>query len=160
MMIHKKTIKPIQIISLFGITLLELLVAIAILGIIISVSYPSYKEHIKEANITNAISDIISIEQNIEAFYVINRRYPVNLIEIGWIENDPWDNPYAFLNFGATKSKGKKRKDKNLVPINSDYDLYSLGPDGSSVPPLTAKPSRDDIVRANNGSFVGVAEKY
>ncbi|MCG6963484.1 MAG: prepilin-type cleavage/methylation domain-containing protein, partial [Acidobacteria bacterium] len=37
---------------------------------------------------------------------------------------------------------------------------YSMGPDGKSQPPLTAKASRDDIVRAGNGSFVGVAIDY
>ena len=57
-------------------------------------------------------------------------------------------------------SVGKKRKDKSLHPLNSDYDLYSMGPDGRSVSPLTAKASRDDIIRANNGGFIGVAEDY
>jgi general secretion pathway protein G len=52
------------------------------------------------------------------------------------------------------------RKDKNLVPLNSDFDLYSKGPDGESVPALTAGVSRDDIVRANDGAFIGVAADY
>jgi general secretion pathway protein G len=52
------------------------------------------------------------------------------------------------------------RKDRNLVPINSDYDLYSVGPDGDSSLPLTAATSRDDIVRANDGRFIGKAEDY
>ena len=52
------------------------------------------------------------------------------------------------------------RKDKNLVPLNADYDLYSKGKDGKSQPPLTAKVSYDDIVRANNGGFVDLASKY
>ena len=55
---------------------------------------------------------------------------------------------------------GQLRKDKNLVPINTDYDLYSKGPDGKSVTPLTANSSRDDIIRANNGAYVGEAEDY
>ena len=46
------------------------------------------------------------------------------------------------------------------MPINSDFDLYSMGPDGESSPPLTAKSSRDDIVRANNGNFIGTAQGY
>lgn len=53
-----------------------------------------------------------------------------------------------------------RRKDHNLVPLNTDYDLYSSGPDGASVGPLTAKASRDDILRANNGRFVGPASAY
>jgi len=52
------------------------------------------------------------------------------------------------------------RKDHNLVPLNTDYDLYSMGPDGNSVGPLTAKASRDDIIRANNGSYIGPAANY
>jgi len=46
------------------------------------------------------------------------------------------------------------------VPINTDFDLYSMGPDGRSAPPLTAKHSRDDIVRANDGAFIGLASDY
>jgi general secretion pathway protein G len=46
------------------------------------------------------------------------------------------------------------------VPINSDFDLYSVGKDGQSQDPLTAPVSRDDIVRANNGRFVGLASTY
>ena len=60
----------------------------------------------------------------------------------------------------TVKGKGKLRKDKFLVPLNSDYDLYSMGPDGKSVPPLTAKASRDDILRANDGEFFGPAHLY
>ncbi len=47
-----------------------------------------------------------------------------------------------------------------MVPINSDYDLYSKGPDGASQGPLTAKASRDDIIRANNGRFIGPVALY
>jgi len=47
-----------------------------------------------------------------------------------------------------------------MVPINSDFDLYSMGKDGRSVAPLTAKDSRDDIVRANDGGYVGLASEF
>jgi len=55
---------------------------------------------------------------------------------------------------------GQARKDRNLVPINSDFDLYSVGRDGMSAPALTAKVSQDDVVRASNGGFVGLARDY
>ena len=53
-----------------------------------------------------------------------------------------------------------KADTKNVVPINSDFDLYSMGEDGKSKSPLTAKPSHDDIVRANDGAFIGLATDY
>lgn len=52
------------------------------------------------------------------------------------------------------------RKDRFLVPINSDFDLYSMGKDRETVAPLTAKKSHDDIVRANDGAFVGLASEF
>jgi general secretion pathway protein G len=76
---------------------------------------------------------------------------------------DPWGNPYQYLVIlGKKKSEvaGKWRKDRFLVPINSDFDLYSMGKDGKSQPPLTANASHDDIVRANNGEYIGEASKY
>ena len=45
-------------------------------------------------------------------------------------------------------------------PKNSDFDLYSMGKDGASVGPLTAKASRDDVVRASDGRFVGLASDF
>ena len=75
---------------------------------------------------------------------------------------DPWGNPFQYLriNGGNLKGKGSLRKDKSLVPVNSDFDLYSMGKDGVSVPPFTAKQSHDDIVRANNGGYIGLAADY
>ena len=35
---------------------------------------------------------------------------------------------------------------------------YSQGEDGDSKGPLNAKASRNDIVRANNGSHIGLGE--
>jgi len=76
---------------------------------------------------------------------------------------DPWGNPYQYLNLSdptIKDIKGKARKDRNLVPINSDYDLYSTGKEWMSASPLTAKGSHDDIVRAGNGRFVGKASDF
>jgi general secretion pathway protein G len=75
---------------------------------------------------------------------------------------DPWGNAYHYLriNGGDAKGKGKMRKDHSMVPVNSDFDLYSMGPDGQSKPPFTAKASRDDIVRAGDGGYFGKASEY
>ena len=75
---------------------------------------------------------------------------------------DPWDGNYEYLNFSANIPgiKGKIRKDHNLHPLNTEFDLYSKGPDGESVSPLTAAKSRDDILWARDGSFIGKAEDF
>ena len=151
---------PVKITALLGVTLIELLIVIAILAVLASIAMPSYQEYIKKADIVTAKADIIAIEQRIVRFYADNTRYPTDAAELGGLPTDPWGNPYVFQSFEGLNGAGRKRKDKNLVPINTDFDLYSMGPDGRTVAPLTAKHSRDDIIRANNGAFIGVAEDY
>ena len=35
-----------------------------------------------------------------------------------------------------------------------------MGKDGDSKAPLTAQASRDDIIRANDGGYIGLASGY
>ena len=52
------------------------------------------------------------------------------------------------------------RKDRFLNPLNSEFDLYSVGPDGKTETPLTAKASYDDIIRAVDGKYMGLASDF
>ena len=129
-----------------GFTLIELMLAIAIVAILSSVAYASYQSLIEKTKISTAIADISKIEVELERLITKNGVLPLNMAQIS-IQTDPWGNPYQFLNFSTVMGNGQKRKDKNLVPLNTDYDLYSKGADGQSVGPLTAAKSKDDIVR-------------
>ncbi len=145
-----------------GFTLAELLLAVAVVGVLAAIAFPSYSKYVERMKITTAVNDIIDIGVKIERFKTAsNGTLPTTLAQLSDVPAlDPWDNPYQYLSFDGLKGKGKMRKDKNLVPVNTDYDLYSMGEDGRSVGPFTAKASRDDIVRANDGGFVGLAADY
>lgn len=73
---------------------------------------------------------------------------------------DAWGLPYVYTNYAVTSNKNLIRKDRFLHPMNSDYDLFSAGADGQWKPPITAKESHDDIIRANDGDYVGLASEY
>lgn len=144
-----------------GFTLFELLISMAILGVISAIALPSYRDYVEDANIELAAADLVRIDQAFELFYDSFVRWPPTLAEAGLSGMlDPWGNPYQYLLFDEDTNKGAKRKDKNLNPVNSDYDLYSMGPDGATSMPFTSAQGKDDIVRANNGRFVGVAADY
>jgi general secretion pathway protein G len=53
-----------------------------------------------------------------------------------------------------------RRRDQFLFPLNTDYDLFSLGPDGRSASSLSNPLSLDDVIRANDGGFFGTAASY
>lgn len=136
----------------------------AIIGVLAVVAVPVYSDYIDRVRVVQAVSDIGAIATSLITYQISTGKFPASLAEVG-AQNylDPWKNPYQYLNLSDPSdksSKGKARKDHSLVPINSDFDLYSTGKDGKSVSPLTAKASRDDIVRANNGRYIGLASQY
>jgi len=144
-----------------GLTLIELVFMMAIVAVVSAIAVISYSGYTVASKNSKAIEQITVMSISIDDFLVDYGRFPDSLNEVGLDSlEDPWGNPYQYLNIQANPGNGGVRKDHNLVPLNSDYDLYSMGPDGSSVSPLTAAASRDDIVRANDGRFVGLATDY
>ena len=141
-------------------TLLELLIAVAILSVTVAIAIPIYNAYKLKINNAIAITDIVNIQVAVESYYQANDVFPPSLATVNMnLLLDPWGLPYEYLNLDGVPI-GFMRKDQALVPINSEYDLYSKGPDGASLMPLTAPVSRDDIVRANNGSYIGLASDY
>lgn len=142
-----------------GVTLLELVVAMTAVMILASIAVPAYNGYVTRARVAVAIGDIGRISLQLYRWQLNTRSFPATLADAGLDANDPWGKPYQYLPVQGA-NRGALRKDRNLVPINTDFDLYSMGPDGKSVGPLTAAFSQDDVVRANDGSFIGVAKDY
>lgn len=143
-----------------GFSLVEIMIVIAIIGTLAAMAIPNYIEHREKAKIAAAIVDIRAMEKAIANFALANDRLPVSLAEVGLGGRlDPWGTPYQYTRVEGTPT-GSLRKDRFLVPVNSDYDLYSMGKDRSSVPPFAASASQDDIVRASDGAYVGLAEYF
>ena len=149
-----------------GYTVVELLAVIAIVSTLTAITVPVSKDYYYQAQITRTIAEIRVIEKEILVYEQENDRYPVSLADIkrGTLL-DPWKNPYQYLNIADSIKQGNghpqgARKDKHEVPLNDDYDLYSVGIDGKTKAPLMNAHSYDDIVRASNGDYVGLAAEY
>ena len=143
-----------------GFTLIEVMLVTALIAIVGAVAFPTYQSAVERTRARRAMADIGLLSLKLEKWDLNHGRLPDSLEEAGLAHmRDPWGSPYRYLPVTGA-NRGQLRKDRNLVPINTDFDLYSAGKDGDTRPPLTAKPSRDDIVRANNGSFLGLAEDY
>lgn len=136
------------------------MLTVALVGLLAAVAYPSYTGYIDRSRVGRAIADIGALSLELARWRTSFGDYPATLAAAGLDGRlDPWGAPYAYLNIALAKP-GQVRRDKNLNPVNTDYDLYSLGRDGETTTAFTAKKARDDVVRANNGGFVGLAEDY
>jgi general secretion pathway protein G len=144
-----------------GFTLVELMVAIGILAVIAAIGLPSYISYKQRAYVAAATMDILTIATAINRYNTVNNSPPPDLATIGFDTLlDPWGRPYVYLSFTGLNGKGKMRKDKNLNPLNTQYDLYSVGADGQSKLPLTVPVSKDDVIMANDGNYIGLASNY
>ncbi len=221
-----------------GFTLIELMLAVTIIGIISSLAIPNYLGFLEKARVARTVAELNGLAKEVKGYALSTELYPDSLAQIGRSALlDPWGNPYQYyrLNCGAVVlgrlnnlespafgsvgpvlpvsvtfpainahvsfavyeggglqgmiqltqgngggnggggnggggngggggppcgSIGQARKDRFLVPINSDFDLYSMGKDGDSVGPLTAQKSHDDVIRANDGGFYGLASNF
>jgi len=154
----KRTHKTVK--ESYGFTLIELMLAIAIIAVLARIALPTYQNYQQSVKVKSAIVDITMISTQIAMYYQDAEAYPNSLADIGMDGKlDPWGQPYAYLNL-MKKGNGGARRDKNLNPLNSDYDLYSMGLDGKSKLPITQKDSLDDVLRANNGQFLNLASNY
>ncbi|CAB3749215.1 type II secretion system major pseudopilin GspG [Paraburkholderia humisilvae] len=121
-----------------GFTLIEIMVVIAILGILAALIVPKIMSRPDEARRVAAKQDIGTMMQALNLYRLDNGRYPTSeqglraLIEKpttepvpnnwksgGYLErlpNDPWGNQYQFLNPG----------------VHGEIDVFSYGADGKA----------------------------
>ena len=149
-----------------GFTLIELMLVMTIMSSLAALAIPSVQRLMEETRVAEAMSDIRIIAAAARDHKLVNGKY-ADALDGFWpvLEPlDPWGNAYEYLliegQFEIYPPGKKPRQDRFLRPINRDFDIYSSGPDGESSDNLTDPESLDDIIRANDGGFVGIAEEY
>jgi len=72
-----------------GFTLIEILITVAIIGILSAVAYPSYTDYITQSNRTEAKRELARIANKMEQYYVDHRSYTSSMILLG-LGADPY----------------------------------------------------------------------
>lgn len=143
-----------------GFTFIELMIAILLIAILATIAMPYYGDYRNRVRTAQATSDIIGNEAIVEGYVAMNKTLPNSWADMPQARTiDPWGRPYVYYNIDAN-GKGGARKDHALNPLNTDYDMYSTGPDGQSQSQITQKDSVDDVIRASNGGYVGLASDF
>ncbi len=143
-----------------GLTLIELMLAVAIVGILAAVAISRYSDYRERIRVSQAKMDITVMSGKITQYFLDARDYPATLAEVAGNAIDPWGKPYVYVNLTGINGRGQARKDRRLNPLNSDFDLYSMGKDGVSRTQITNQDSLDDVLRASDGAFIDLAANF
>ncbi len=158
--------------GIFAFSLIELLISIALISTLAAIVTPLYADMMDDVRNSRSRIELIALTDAIDDYDQLHGHYPVTLDELeGRVpRTDPWGEPYQYLRIreslrelgqsGRLAAPAGARKDHFMVPLNLDYDLYSKGKDRDSEAPLVAEASHDDIIRAMEGSFFGLASTF
>lgn len=67
-----------------GLTLVELMIVIVIVGILAAVAYPNYREHVTRSKRTEAKAALLQIATNQERYYLNHNEYTTDLTKLGF----------------------------------------------------------------------------
>ena len=142
-------------------SLVETLIVCALISTLASLAAGIYVNALKTARVTRAIGDLHAIDVDIRAFHLRHDRLSDHAHRSPPDRAERSLGPSLRLHGPVAEGRpGRARKDGRLNPINSDFDLYSVGEDGQTTTPLTAPASKDDVIRARDGAFVGLAADF
>ena len=109
-----------------GFTLVELLIAVAIVGILAAVAYPSYTSSLQKSRRVDAINTLMDLQMQQERYRANNRTYASDLADLSVLES------------GGT-----------YLSVDGYYAITIAGGDATSYT-LTATPRGDQAGDAGN----------
>jgi general secretion pathway protein G len=121
-----------------GFTIIEIMVVVVIIGMLAALIIPNLTGNIDEARITSTKTQISSIEQSLQMYYLNNGFFPTTeqglkaLIEKPTSPPEPKNYPRGgYLNSRKMPQDAWKNDFIYRCPgERSDYDIISLGADG------------------------------
>ena len=66
-----------------GVTLIEILIVVAVIGVLTAIAYPSYQSHVLKGHRTQAMGDMIKIQLALEESYTQNSAYDFDIVSSG-----------------------------------------------------------------------------
>jgi len=79
-----------------GVTLMELMIVVVIIGILTAIAFPNYRQFVARAKRTEAKAALLQIATNQEKFYLQNQRFGT-LAELNYASNQTETDAYTIV---------------------------------------------------------------
>lgn len=134
-------------------------VMMAIISIVIAFALPAYTSHLERNEKRAAVATMMTLSEHINGYLTRHKRLPESLdvLELSNPAIDPWGRPYIYIRGSRDNGLSLPKVHDSGRPLNTDYELYSKGPDGETNNRVSSPVSQDDIIRAGNGRYIGIA---
>ncbi|HUQ51645.1 MAG TPA: type IV pilin protein [Gammaproteobacteria bacterium] len=91
--------------SMLGVTLLELMAVVMVIGILGMIALPSYRQFVMRAQRTEAKNALLRLQTNQERFYLANRTYSADPVALGFTASQSERGTYTIA-VGAADANG------------------------------------------------------
>lgn len=91
--------------STIGFTLIEVMITVAIVGILAAIAYPSYTSYVAKSNRGEGQRELLRIANLQEQYYVDNRTYTSDLTKLG-LDKSPFITEHGHYSIAATVPAG------------------------------------------------------
>ena len=126
-----------------GFTLIELMIAVAIIGILAAVAIPQYKDYILRGAITDATTGLAAVRADMERYFQDNRTYA----SVSGLTSPCLVSPSAqFNNFKVSCL---------ATPTATSYTLTAQGNTGTNVASFTYTINESGTKTSTSSAFTG-----
>lgn len=106
-----------------GFTLIELMIVVAIIGILASIAYPSYKEYVAKSRRAEAKATLMAGQQWMERFYSENFRYDKNSANVAVTDSSQFPR---YFTVSPPPGQGAAVYNVSVVVTDGVRDVYSV----------------------------------